>query len=743
MKLPRQPEGSAVKKSGRVQCNRVSLAFGDRDILKDVSLFLAPGSRVALAGVNGSGKTTFLKIIAGEIQADSGEVIAEKSCRIAYLPQAGTPVSDPVSGGIPVLGETLGSGGPASAGTLTGTLWSEAEHAYDSIAALVTDMETIGGELERSKSDDAVTAALLEKYQRLQETVEDSGYYHRDAVIASVLKGLGFAESDFCRECGTFSGGWQMRIILAKVLLQNPDIILLDEPTNYLDIEARSWLESWLQTFRGGYLLVSHDKYFLDVTVNEVYELFRGCLKRYSGNYSAYEKLRQQELENLYKRYEAQQEEIAKSEDLIRRFRYKASKAAMVQERIKRLEKMERIEIPEALKKIAISFPPAPRSGRVALSISGLGKSYENHPVLSGLDLSVDSGERLVVVGRNGAGKSTLLRIIAGVDLPDEGTLQYGTGIVPGYFCQENARLLHGFSDTASGNLSVPPNQDLPSNQSVLPGQSVPANQSVLSFMESCAPSGLAAGVRDMLGAFLFRGDDVYKPIAVLSGGETSRLALFRLLLTPANLLILDEPTNHLDISSKDILLEALVAFKGTVIFVSHDRAFMETLSTKTLELRPPDKAGRPSTARFFFGNYAYYLERLERESAEESLGEKNPEFPPARSSVPPAGGLPADGKSASGSGTGGSGDSARQLAKQRQALIRRLERQEAGILSSLEQLEAEKARLEGELAKPEVYSSGERARSIMAALDAATRSLEAKTLEWEHTAAALDNAKR
>jgi ATP-binding cassette subfamily F protein 3 len=732
MKLPKQPEGSAVKKSGRVQCGKVSLAFGDRDILKNVSLFLAPGSRAALAGINGSGKTTLLKIIAGEIRADSGEVTAEKSCRIAYLPQAGTPVS--------------GSGGPAFGDA---ALWSEAERAYDSIAALITTMETIGEELERSKSDDAATAALLEKYHRLQETVEGSGYYRRDAVISSVLKGLGFTESDFCRECGTFSGGWQMRIVLAKVLLQNPDIILLDEPTNYLDIEARSWLESWLQTFRGGYLLVSHDKYFLDVTVNEVYELFRGCLKKYCGNYSAYEKLRRQELESLYKQYEAQQEEIAKSEDLIRRFRYKASKVAMVQERIKRLEKMERIEIPEALKKISISFPPAPHSGRVALVVSGLGKSYENRPVLSGLDLSVDSGERLVVVGRNGAGKSTLLRIIAGVGSADEGTLQYGTGIVPGYFCQENVRLLHGSSGAVSGNQNVPSDQDLPSSQSV------PSNQSVLSFMESCAPSGLAAGVRDMLGAFLFRGDDVYKPIAVLSGGETSRLALLRLLLTPANLLILDEPTNHLDISSKDILLEALVAFKGTVIFVSHDRAFMETLSTKTLELRPPDNAGRPSTARFFFGNYGYYLERLERESAEESRGETPPGFSPF--AVSPEGSLPADDKNAPDSGTGGSGtsevgasgagDSARQLAKQRQALVRRLERQEAGILSSLEQLEAEKARLEGELAKPEVYSSGEKAKAVKTALDAAARSLEAKTLEWERTAAeleaALDNTKR
>jgi ATP-binding cassette subfamily F protein 3 len=252
-------------------------------------------------------------------------------------------------------------------------------------------------------------------------------------------------------------------------------------------------------------------------------------------------------------------------------------------------------------------------------------------------------------------------------------------------------------------------------------------------------------GIRDMLGAFLFRGDDVYKPISVLSGGETSRLALLRLLLTPANLLILDEPTNHLDISSKDILLEALAAFSGTIVFVSHDRGFMETLSTKTLELQPPDNAARPSTARFFFGNYSYYLERLEREAAQEFPQGQNSGFLPAR--PPMDEGVPASGKNAPdsvpGSGFNGTGDSARQLAKQRQTLIRRLERQESGILSALEQLEAEKADLESDLAKPEVYSSGEKAKAILAALDAVIRSLEAKTLEWEHAAAELEAARR
>jgi ATP-binding cassette subfamily F protein 3 len=590
------------------------------------------------------------------------------------------------------------------------SVWSEAESAYDSIAALVAEMDAAGEELERSKTNDAATAALLEKHRMLQETVEASGYYRRDAAISRVLRGLGFAEEDFSRKCGTFSEGWQMRIVLAKVLLETPDIMLIDEPTNYLDIEARGWLENWLADFSGGYLLVSHDKYFLDVTVNEVYELFQGSLKRYYGNYSAYEKQRRQELESLYKKYEEQQEEIAKSEDLIRRFRYKATKAAMVQERIKRLEKMARIEIPESLKKISITFPPAPHCGRGALAVTGLGKSYKNRPVLSGLDLTVDSGEHLVVVGRNGAGKSTLLRIIAGVDSADTGTVKYGTGVVTGYFSQD----FRGSFDAALA----------------------PGNQTVLSFTESCAPAGLLSGVRDMLGAFLFRGDDVYKPVSVLSGGELNRLALLRLLLAPANLLVLDEPTNHLDINSKDILLDALLTFTGTIIFVSHDRAFMEALSTKTLELRQPPlsaegASGSPSAARFFFGNYGYYLERLERESAENAAQGAAPDTAAPR---------PGTGRALPGNL---SNNAARQFVKQRQTLIRRLEREEEDTLRSLEKLEAEKTALEAELAKPEVYSVGEKSKSIQAKLDAAAGDLETKTAEWEETTAKLETARK
>ncbi|MDR1566422.1 MAG: ATP-binding cassette domain-containing protein, partial [Treponema sp.] len=547
-----------------VQFSRISLAFGDRDILREVSLNLAAGSRAALAGANGAGKSTLMKVISGEMQADSGDRAVQKGCRISYLPQSG----------IVHHGRTLRE---------------EAETAYSAVAALLDRMDELGRELEKTSRDGGRTAALLEEHHHLQETVENSGYYRREASVSAVLTGLGFAPSDLDRQVEEFSGGWQMRIALAKVLLENPGILLLDEPTNYLDIEARSWLESWLQSCTGGYLLVSHDRYFLDVTINEVYELFQGDLKHYAGNYSSYEKTRAAELESLLKRYQAQQEEIAKTEALIRRFRYKASKAAFAQELIKRLEKIEPIEIPESLKRISITFPTPPHAGRTALTLEGISKSYGERQVVSGLDLRLDSGEKLVVVGRNGAGKTTLLRIIAGRDSAYEGSVKYGAGIAAGYFSQDIAETLTG-------------------------------SQSVLEYLEAEAPTALIPKARDMLGAFLFRGDDVFKPVSVLSGGEKSRFALLKMLLKPMNLLILDEPTNHLDLQSKDILLECLKKFAGTVIFVSHDRSFMEALSTKTLELQtgPGTAAGNH---RLFYGDYGYYLDRIAREGAEHNEG--------------------------------------------------------------------------------------------------------------------------
>jgi len=640
-----------------VQFSKVSLAFGDRDILKDASLRLAAGSRAALAGANGSGKSTLMKIMAGEIAADSGERAVQKGARVSYLPQSG----------IVHRGRSLRA---------------EAETAFAPVLETIAEADRIGALLAGASTDEG-SRHLLDEHHRLQEAIEESGYYRREAAVSAVLSGLGFSPSDSDREAGEFSGGWQMRIALAKVLLARPDILLLDEPTNYLDIEARAWLQGWLVRFPGGCLLVSHDRYFLDATVSEVYEVFQGNLRRFAGNYSAYEKTRRAELEALVKRHAEQQEEIARTEALIRRFRYKASKAAFAQELVKRLEKMERVEIPENLKKISITFPPPPHSPRVALTAESLGRSYGTRRVIADLDLALDSGERLAVAGPNGAGKTTLLRILAGADRGHEGAVKFGTGISAGYFSQDAAEAMSG-------------------------------SEQVLDFLESQAPTALIPRVRDMLGAFLFRGDDVYKPVSVLSGGEKSRLALLRMLLRPLNLLILDEPTNHLDLHSKDVLLDTLLAFRGTIIFVSHDRAFMEALSTKVLELSSGTGAPR---ARLFYGNYAYYMEKLAAEGGE-------CENPTASGGIIQAASIPASGR--------GTAAEERERGKRRQTAIRRLERREEELLAALDGLEKEKTRLETELSTPEVYTVGERARAVKLKLDENAAAIAAGHADWE-----------
>ena len=536
-----------------VQFSKVSLAFGDRDILKDVSVNLATGSKVALTGANGAGKSTLIKIMAGLTEPDSGERIVQKDTRIAYLPQSGLTHH--------------GS-----------TLLEEADKAFQFGYDIQAEIENVGEQLKLNPDN---TDFLVQRHSELLAKLEDSGWYRRQAQAESVLLGLGFSREDFSKRTEEFSGGWQMRIALAKALMQNPDILLLDEPTNYLDIEARNWLETFLKNFKGGFLLVSHDRYFLDVTINEVYELFAGELKSYSGNFSHYEKVREVELQTLMAEYEKQQEEISHLEDFIRRFGYKATKAAQAQDRQKALDKIlaNKIEIPESLKKIHFKFPKAPHSGNIVLRMSEIIKSYDGkNNVLDNFELLLEKGERLVVAGHNGAGKSTLLRIIAGADKNFSGKVELGSGVSIGYFSQDNAETICG-------------------------------SQSVLEYIENLAPLELIPKVRDMLGAFLFRGDDVNKSLDVLSGGEKTRIALLHLLLRPVNLLILDEPTNHLDMHSKDVLLSALKDFGGTVIFVSHDRGFIQALATRVLELTP-------GKFRNFKGDYEYYMQRLSDEES-------------------------------------------------------------------------------------------------------------------------------
>lgn len=654
-----------------VQFSKVSLAFGNRDILESVSLNLAAGTRAALAGANGSGKSTLMKVLAGTIVPDSGERAIQKDTRVSYLPQSG----------IVHKGKTLRD---------------EIETAFTHGQGLMERLEILGDELARvgaSQEDEAKIQRLVEEHHEVQVALEASGWHRRVSLAEQTLLGLGFTLEDFSRGVHEFSGGWQMRIALAKILLEHPDILLLDEPTNYLDLEARNWLEGWLREYSGGFLIVSHDRYFLDVTINEVYELFGGSLKRYVGTYTRYEEIRALELEALIKKYDEQQDEIAKTEDFIRRFRYNASKAAMVQDRVKRLERLERIEIPESLKKMHFHFPPAPHTGRLIVTTTNLSKKYGSRKIIDGLDLVLEKKERLVVVGRNGAGKSTLLRILSGADSDYSGTVTLGAGVCAGYFSQDNAEQLSG-------------------------------PQRILDLLESEASLELMPRLRDMLASFLFRGDDIYKQVSVLSGGEKSRLALLRLLLKPLSLLILDEPTNHLDLHSKDVLLEALKKFDGTVVFVSHDRGFIEGLATRVLELTS-SSPGIPSRVRNFPGEYRYYLEQLEKE--QEVIGG---EFISSNSGIQ-AGFV----KSVPIKPGAASYEEEKRLKAER----RKLEKEEQRLLSEIEVAETAIKELEIALSTPEVYIDAEKSKAVQAETTELTQMVAELSTQWEEIVLQLE----
>ncbi len=665
-----------------VQFSKVSLAFGDRDILKNVSVNLATGSKVALTGANGAGKSTLIKIMAGLTEPDSGERICQKDTRIAYLPQSGLTHH--------------GS-----------TLLEEADKAFEFGYEIQREAEQIG---EQLKSNPDNTDYLVARHAELLAKLEDSLWYRRQAQAESVLLGLGFTREDFTKNTEQFSGGWQMRIALAKALMQNPDILLLDEPTNYLDIEARNWLEVFLKNFKGGFLLVSHDRYFLDVTINEVYELFGGDLKSYPGNFSHYEKVREVELQTLMAEYEKQQAEIHHLEDFINRFGYKATKAAQAQERQKMLDKLlaNKIEIPESLKKIHFSFPPAPHSGNIVLRMSEITKSYDgSFNVLDNLELLLEKGERLVVAGHNGAGKSTLLRIIAGVDKNFTGNIETGAGVSIGYFSQDNA-------ETISGTASV------------------------LEHIESIAPLELIPKVRDMLGAFLFRGDDVNKSLNVLSGGEKTRVALLQLLLRPVNLLILDEPTNHLDMHSKDVLLSALKDFGGTVIFVSHDRGFIQDLATRVLELTP-------GKFRNFKGDYEYYMQRLADEEAgvvgnyDAGTVHSNPNaVNKAAAKINAGQASPSSAQSSSNQSEKSAGALNWAEQKKLEAERRKKEKEVARLEDEIAKVEGEISDLQNKMSDPAVYSNGEKAKAVQAEITSLEAKLDELNAAWELAAGEL-----
>jgi ATP-binding cassette, subfamily F, member 3 len=531
-----------------IQLADITKTFGVRTLLEHVTWQIGDGDRVGLCGPNGAGKTTLLKMLAGLEEPDAGTVVKPAGLTIGYLPQDGLTHSGR-------------------------TVFEEASSAFQPLLDMKAEMHDIEHRLGDTTASDQAHETMLHRYSDLQDRFRLADGYSMDLRIATVLRGLGFSADDAVRPAETFSGGWQMRIALAKLLLGRPNLLLLDEPTNHLDLEARNWLEEYLGAYPYAVILVSHDRYFLDAVVTRITDLHLRQLDDYVGNYSKYIVQRDAMLERLRQAKKEQDEEIARVEMFINRFRYQATKAAQVQSRIKLLDKVVPIEVPPERKRIHFTFPTCAKSGRTVLELSHVRKAYPPPPgsggqavtVFKDLNLHIERGDRIALVGPNGTGKSTLMRMLSQSEAPDGGTLTVGHQVVTEYFAQDEAVRLN------------------------------PA-LTVYETLHAGSPNDMVPAIRNILGGFLFSGDDIHKKAAVLSGGERTRLAVARMLLRPSNTLLLDEPTNHLDLDSKDVLLEALEDYGGTLILVSHDRYFVEKLATKIIEIGHGEAVVYPGT---------------------------------------------------------------------------------------------------------------------------------------------------
>ncbi len=527
--------------------------FGPRILFQEAGWLIRATEKTALVGANGTGKSTLMKVLAGLETLDYGDIQRTRGMSIGYLPQEGLRLA-----GRNIFEECL-------------TVFDEIrdmEREIESLSAQLTELDHASPEYE----------ATAERFSLVQDRFHALDGYALDAQVGAVLTGLGFTKEDWSRQTDEFSGGWQMRIALAKLLLAKPNLLLLDEPTNHLDLETRNWLEDYLKTYPFGYILISHDRYFLDVTIDRTVEIWNKRLTIYQGNYTKYLSQKDERRTLLMAAWRNQRDQIEHLESFINRFRYKASKAKQVQSRIKELEKIERIEIPNEEPVIHFKFPQPPPSGRMVVEAEGLGKSYGEKPVLKNVRFNIERGDRVALVGVNGAGKSTLIKLMTGVEVQTSGSVRLGHNVVSEYFAQDQYKVLDGdvrmLDDISRAAIKVPESE-----------------------------------LRSLLGCFLFSGDDVFKPLGVLSGGERNRYALARILVSPSNFLLLDEPTNHLDMRAKDVLLEAIAAFSGTVIFVSHDRYFIDRLATRVLEVEN-------GTVITYEGNYEDYLRKKEEQAA-------------------------------------------------------------------------------------------------------------------------------
>jgi ATP-binding cassette subfamily F protein 3 len=543
-----------------IQLSSAGKRFGPKLLFENLDWLITPNERVGLVGANGTGKSTLLKVLGGIESLDYGTITSARNTTFGYLPQDGLQLSGR-------------------------TVFDECMSVFSNLQALELEMQDLAhkmGELDPASSE---YSQVADRYQRISGQFHMNDGYALDSQVGTVLDGLGFKKEDWTRYTEEFSGGWQMRIALGKLLLSKPNLLLLDEPTNHLDLETRNWLEQYLLQYPFAYILISHDRYFLDVTVDRIAEIWNKGVHFYSGNYEKYLAQKQERRDSLVAAYKNQRDRIEQLEAFINRFRAQATKAKQVQSRIKELEKIERIEIPPDERTIHFTFPQPKPSGRLVVECTGVAKSYGPKHVFSDVDFTIQRGDRIALVGVNGAGKSTLIKLLTGVEPLSEGTMKLGHNVEPDYFAQDQYKELD------------------PSRR-------------MLDDLSDVSPQKSITELRGVLGCFLFSEDDVFKPIGVLSGGERNRYALARMLLHPSNFLLLDEPTNHLDMRAKDVLLESLEKYNGTVVFVSHDRYFIDKLATRVFEIGD----GR---VEVFPGNYEDYLWRKQREQSGESEAEQ------------------------------------------------------------------------------------------------------------------------
>jgi ATP-binding cassette subfamily F protein 3 len=659
-----------------IQLSSAGKRFGPKLLFENLDWLITSHDRVGLVGANGTGKSTLLKILGGIETLDYGSITSARNTTFGYLPQDGLRLSGR-------------------------TVFDECMSVFADLRAMEQEMEELTHKMAELDHTSAEYQQVADRFQRISGEFHVRDGYALEAQVGTVLDGLGFHKDDWTRQTDEFSGGWQMRIALGKLLLSQPNLLLLDEPTNHLDLETRNWLEEYLLQYPYAYVLISHDRYFLDVTVDRIMEIWNKGVHVYSGNYEKYLAQKQERRDSLVAAYKNQRDRIEQLEAFINRFRYQATKAKQVQSRIKELEKIERIEIPPDEKTIHFSFPQPKPSGRTVVEASGVAKSYGPKEVFRDANFTIQRGDRIALVGVNGAGKSTLIKLLTGIEPLTEGALTLGHNVEPDYFAQDQYKELD-------------------------------PERRMLDDLSDVAVQKTTSELRGLLGCFLFSEDDAFKPIGVLSGGERNRYALARMLLHPSNFLLLDEPTNHLDMRAKDVLLEALQNYNGTVVFVSHDRYFIDKLATRVIEIG----GGR---VEVFPGNYEDYLWRKQRQESGEDGSSVDTSSYPTLSDVPGyVEKYDGAGVSKQTSATGGNGDSSAPRKRINPIKLKQMQDKQQLVEEEIARLEQGIAKCELELQSFVSVEETQRQTDLLAQYRA---DLAKKMEDWEELSSALPTA--